>query len=75
MVITFNWKDGSKTVTLAELEAADGTAEKSAESGNVLQINDFKSSHLDDNRPPAYKASNTNGLLAFYFIGNSSNSR
>jgi len=39
-------------VTLAALEAADGTAEESTEAGNVLNINDFKSSHLDDNRPP-----------------------
>ena len=52
MVITFNWKDGSKTITLTELEAAAETADETAESSNVLNINDFKSSHLDDNRPP-----------------------
>ena len=52
MVITFNWKDGSKTVTLAELEAVDSTNGETEETGNLLQISDFKSSHLDDNRPP-----------------------
>jgi hypothetical protein len=72
LVITFNWKDGSKIVTLAELEAADNndTAESFSifatpvakisstdldslpESGNVLNINDFRCSHLDGHRPP-----------------------
>jgi uncharacterized coiled-coil protein SlyX len=65
MVITFNWKDGSKTVTLEELEAADDIAtemeSKSADNActistrtrNVMNISDFRSSHLDDNRPPS----------------------
>jgi hypothetical protein len=39
-------------VTLAELEAADEAAGISATVGNILQLNDFMSSHLDDNRPP-----------------------
>ena len=84
--IAFNWKDGSKTVTLAELEAAHESSSdtdisqlskcatpvahltaqnsirlgKSAgcaytintETGEALQIANFKSSHLDGNRPP-----------------------
>ena len=54
MVITFNWKDRSKTVTLAELEAADEATEAGSEAGNVLSINDYRSSHLDDNRPPSH---------------------
>ena len=52
IVITFNWKDGAKTVTLAELKAADEAASVSANTGNVLQINDFRGSHLVDNAPP-----------------------
>ena len=52
LVITFNWKDDSKTLTLAELEAADEAAEANTSAGNVLNINDFRCSHLDDNRPP-----------------------
>jgi hypothetical protein len=49
LVITFNWKDGSKTVTLAELEAAsenNGNDDDAVEAGKVLQINDFRCSHL-----------------------------
>ncbi|MDR0294506.1 MAG: hypothetical protein LBH95_10205, partial [Oscillospiraceae bacterium] len=55
LVITFNWKDGSKTVTLAELEAAsenNGNDDDVVETGKVLQINDFRCSHLDGHRPP-----------------------
>ena len=48
----FNWKDGSKTVTLAELEAAEEAAVLSVESAKVINIADFRCSHLDDNRPP-----------------------
>jgi len=54
IVITFNWKDGTKTVTLAELEAADRAAGISAKAGNVLQIDDFRGSHLDDCSPPDF---------------------
>jgi hypothetical protein len=59
MVITFNWKNSSKTVTLAELDAADEVAGNYASAActkgsatNVLSISDFRSSHLDGNRPP-----------------------
>jgi hypothetical protein len=52
VVITFNWKDGSKTVTLAELEAADEAAGISVNAGEVLQIGNFQGSHLDGHRPP-----------------------
>ena len=65
IVLTLNWKDGSKTVTLAELEDANQAvgevAVVSVEADYVLQITDFaksagiactiQSSHLDDNRP------------------------
>jgi DNA invertase Pin-like site-specific DNA recombinase len=60
IVIKFDWKDGSKTVTLEELEAADEVAgncasaacTKGSVTNNVININDFRSSHLDDNAPP-----------------------
>ena len=55
MVITFNWKDGSKTVTLAELEA-DSAAGMSTKAGNILQFNDSCGSHLDGPPPPARKS-------------------
>ena len=51
IVIAFNWKDGTKTVTLAELEATT-ESEDTAEAGSVLNIADFQRSHLDDNPPP-----------------------
>ena len=55
LVIAFNWKDGTKTVSLTELEsvAEDGdSGNENAEAGKVLQIGDFRCSHLDGNRPP-----------------------
>jgi len=94
LVITFNWKRGTKTVSLAELEASIEHSDNSictATSGIINEgdktasgacsfaseivptvsaqlagsesrysikareapnINDFKSSHLDDNAPP-----------------------
>jgi len=48
LVITFNWKDGSKTVTLAELESV---AESFA-NAETLDLRDISSSHLDDCTPP-----------------------
>jgi hypothetical protein len=54
-VIAFNWEDGTKTLSLTELETAtdgDNSVGESAESRNVLNLKDFKSSHLDDNAPP-----------------------
>jgi len=48
LVITFNWKDGAKTVKLAELEsAAKSTANKA-----TSDLRHFLGSHLDDCRPP-----------------------
>ena len=58
LVIAFNWKDRTKTVSPAELEAAaeaDDSGGTDAEAGEVLQIKDFLGSHLDDNRPLAGK--------------------
>lgn len=49
LIITFNWKNGTKTVTLAELEAADNTPEINNYMGKILKINDYRCSHLDDN--------------------------
>ena len=52
LVITFNWKDGTKTVSLEMLEAADIDGGELTEFENVLNINDFRCSHLDDCPPP-----------------------
>jgi hypothetical protein len=55
--LTFNWKDGSKTVSLAELELAGSNGGKTGEmngatAANVLNISDYRCSHLDDCAPP-----------------------
>ena len=50
LVIAFNWKDGSKTVSLAELE---GTAESNGSKSETAKIREALCSHLDDNRPPS----------------------
>jgi hypothetical protein len=54
LVITFNWKDDSKTVTLSELETADEAVEVTTGAENVVNISDFKCSHLDGHRPVAW---------------------
>ena len=56
LVITFNWKDGTKTVSLEMLEAADIDGGELTEFENVLNINDFRCSHLDDSPPSQPKA-------------------
>ena len=70
LVLTFKWRDGTKTVTLAELEAVTGNDDSggdTAESGKVLQINDFKSSHIDYCTPPQFvrKPLRCNGFQRF----------
>jgi len=45
LVITYNWKSGTKTVTLKELENAVSQA-------GIDLTQEFKSSHLDDCTPP-----------------------
>ena len=55
IVITFNWKNGTKTVSLAELEDAMGSGEADAEASNC---NSFECSHLDDCPPPSPKEQN-----------------
>ena len=94
LIITFNWKNGTKTVSLAELEVAVEQSDNSIYGANssaksasgacsfasenmptasaqltgleskhsikareAPNINDFKSSHLDDNTPPSRLAS------------------
>ena len=55
LVIGFNWKDGTKTVTLAELESVvddNDSGDDDAKASKVLQIVDFRCSHLDDCPPP-----------------------
>jgi hypothetical protein len=56
-VLTFNWKDGAKTVSLAELERAEDTGGEDGttdEACKVLQIADFRCSHLVGNPPPKF---------------------
>ena len=43
--LTFNWKDGTKTVTLTELETATG----STGNGETPDLSGFLGSHIDDN--------------------------
>jgi len=63
LVVGFNWKDGTKTVTLAELEAAteditdDGTPNSSG----------FYGSYLDDS-PQFPETQQTSRLLGFYIL-------
>jgi hypothetical protein len=58
LVITLNWKDGTKTLTLAELEsAADGS-----ETAKASSINEISCSHLDGDTPPEASQANTIGL-------------
>jgi len=45
ITITYNWKDGTKTVALAELEAA---SENTADSGTAI-LGGFSGSNLEDN--------------------------
>jgi hypothetical protein len=57
IVLTFNWKDGAKTVSLAELEHAEGTDGEDEPTGKgckVLQIDDFRCSHLVGSSPPQF---------------------
>jgi len=50
LTVTYNWKDGTKNVTPAELEA---TSENTA-GGGIPNPNGFCGSYLDDN-PPGLK--------------------
>jgi len=58
LVIAFNWKDGAKTVSLAELESAaaaagsDDFAGGVGGAGKVMQIAAYQGSHLDYCPPP-----------------------
>ena len=58
LVITFNWKDGAKTVTLAELESVtdiDDSSGETTKAREALNIAAFWGSHLDDNPPSKRK--------------------
>jgi len=52
LVIAFNWKDGTKTVTLSELEAAMNEDEATSIAENSRYSAENECSHLGDNRPP-----------------------
>jgi len=41
LVIAFNWKDGTKTITLVEFETADNQVDTAVPVDKVLQTNDF----------------------------------
>ena len=59
LVLAFNWKDGCKTVSLAELESAmsgDAAVDK------VRNIAEFRGSYLDDNRPAPETRTGTSAL-------------
>ena len=62
IVITFNWKDGTKTVTFAELEDAMIGDEGDAEASSS---NNFECSHLDDGSPLSSKGHILVGLCPF----------
>jgi len=51
-VIAFNWKEGTKTVTLAELESAMRGGNVGTAFGNSFYSSPFEGSHLGDSRPP-----------------------
>lgn len=52
LVIAFNWKDGTKTVTLAEMESTMNSSGETDQAVKVPNIAEFWGSHLDGNRPP-----------------------
>ena len=68
LVITFNWKNGAKTVTLAEIENAINDKDNSDETETISQINSTWGSHLDYSSPPVSNASKLAGFLAFLFF-------
>jgi len=45
LIIKYNWKSGTKTVTLKQLE-------KSAKQAGIDLTESFECSYFDDNRPP-----------------------
>ena len=59
--LTFNWKDGTKTVTLAELESAS----ENAPSGEMPDLSGFLGSYIDGNAP--FEALVSKMAKAFYF--------
>ena len=52
LTITFNWKDGTKTVKIKELEKAESGGGKNTNPAKVLNFRQFRCSHLDDCPPP-----------------------
>ena len=59
LVIAFNWKDGSKTVTLAELDAAINSAGITNHRKEPFVLAKFSGSHLDAPREPHQQRSRT----------------
>ena len=66
IILTFNWKDDSKTVTLDEADTADGAAGKDTEAGEVFRISDSKSSHLDYLSP--YRKHHHSCIWVVFFV-------
>jgi TolA-binding protein len=50
VVIAFNWKDESKTLSLEEMEAASYVND-TQDKAEIPELSHFSGSHLDDNRP------------------------
>ena len=59
LVIAFNWKDSSKTVTLAELDAAINGAGMTNHRKEPLVLAKISGSHLDAPREPYHERSRT----------------
>jgi len=57
LVITFNWKDGSKTVTLGELKAVEAAC-----------VGEFRCSHLDCGSPFARFTITNVFIVCFFFF-------
>jgi len=66
LVITFNWKDGTKTVTLAELEAVDNQGGTAVPGSKVLQISNYRGSHLEQFPAPSAKLPAVQVRQSFY---------
>ena len=52
LVIAFNWENGTKTVTLSELEAAMGAGDATEKADNSLCLAENECSHMGDSTPP-----------------------
>jgi len=59
LVIAFNWKDGTRTVTLAELDEAANSGDSGDDAESPLALATFCGSHLDVARQPKCRSVKT----------------